>query len=119
LNPPPGVTADARHRSLDLLRRLNAEQLRQNQRRSELEVRIQNYELAARMQLEASQVLDVSGETEATRRLYGLDDKVTENYGKRCLLARGLAEAGVRFVQVFHRCRTINRGIRTTPPRAN
>ena len=101
LNPPPNVTPRTRRRSLDLLRRLNAEQLRQNQRRNELEVRIQNYELAARMQLEATQVLDVSGETAATRRLYGLDHKITENYGKRCLLARRLVEAGVRFVQVF------------------
>lgn len=101
LNPPPNVTPQTRRRSLDLLRRLNAEQLRQNQRRNELEVRIQNYELAARMQLEATQVLDVSGETAATRRLYGLDHKITENYGKRCLLARRLVEAGVRFVQVF------------------
>ena len=101
LNPPPNVTPQTRRRSLDLLRRLNAEQLRQNQRRNELEVRIQNYELAARMQLEATQVLDMSGETAATRRLYGLDHKITENYGKRCLLARRLVEAGVRFVQVF------------------
>ena len=101
LNPPANVTPQTRRRSLDLLRRLNAEQLRQNQRRNELEVRIQNYELAARMQLEATQVLDVSGETAATRRLYGLDHKITENYGKRCLLARRLVEAGVRFVQVF------------------
>jgi uncharacterized protein (DUF1501 family) len=66
-----------------------------------LEARIQNYELAARMQLSAGEVLDVSKESAATRKLYGLDNAVTESYGMRCLLARRLIEAGVRFVQVF------------------
>ncbi len=52
------------------------------------------------MQREAESILDLSCETEATRRLYGMDDKITENYGKRCLMARRLVEAGVRFVTV-------------------
>src|SRR5262249_58806462 len=68
---------------------------------SELEARIQNYELAARMQLSAGEVLDVSKESAATRKLYGLDNPVTASYGMRCLLARRLIEAGVRFVHVL------------------
>ena len=62
---------------------------------------IQNYELAARMQLKAGEVLDLSRESAATRKLYGLDNPVTAGYGTRCLMARRLIEAGVRFVQVF------------------
>src|SRR5262249_8570585 len=67
----------------------------------ELEARIQNYELAARMQLTAAGVLDVSKESDATRKLYGLDNPITAPYGTRCLMARRLIEAGVRFVQGF------------------
>ena len=66
----------------------------------ELEARIQNYELAARMQLSATDVLDISNESEATRKLYGLDNSLTASYGLRCLMARRLVEAGVRFVQI-------------------
>ncbi|HMF14021.1 MAG TPA: DUF1501 domain-containing protein, partial [Gemmataceae bacterium] len=62
---------------------------------------IRNYELAARMQLRAESVLSLAGESKATRALYGLDDKVTADYGTRCLMARRLVEAGVRFVQVM------------------
>ena len=68
---------------------------------SELETRIQNYELAARMQLAAGDVLDLSDESAATRKLYGLDNPTTAGYGLRCLMARRLVEAGVRFVQIF------------------
>jgi len=67
---------------------------------SVLETRIQNYELAARMQLAAGSVLDLSTETAATRKRYGLDNPVTHAYGLRCLMARKLVEAGVRFVQI-------------------
>ena len=95
--PSPDVQAD----NLDLLARLNREHQRRYPQESALEARIQNYELAARMQLAASQTLDVSGETSATCRAYGLDNKATERYGLRCLMARRLVESGVRFVQVF------------------
>ncbi|GIT31376.1 MAG: hypothetical protein Ct9H300mP1_34220 [Planctomycetaceae bacterium] len=67
---------------------------------TEIEARIQNYELAARMQLAAADVLDISKETAATGKLYGVDNKTTEPYGRRCLMARKLVEAGVRFVQI-------------------
>jgi hypothetical protein len=87
--------------SLDFLADLNREHQKQYPRETELEARIQNYELAARMQLRAAEAIDLSKESAATRKLYGLDDKVTASYGTRCLMARRLVEAGVRFVQVF------------------
>lgn len=85
---------------LEFLAALNRRHQVRYPRESELETRIQNYELAARMQLAASQVLDVSQETEATQKLYGLDQPATRGYGMRCLLARKLVESGVRFVQI-------------------
>jgi hypothetical protein len=101
LNPalplPPGAQRD----NLDFLAKLNAAHLQQHPRESELEARIQNYELAARMQLAAPEALDLSKESEATKKLYGLDNPVTASYGTRCLMARRLIEAGVRFVQIF------------------
>src|SRR5207247_1004676 len=75
--------------------------LRRHPQNSELEARISNYELAARMQTSVPDVLDLTQETEETRKLYGLDNPKTAEYGKRCLLARRLVEHGVRFVQIF------------------
>ena len=94
---PPGVQRE----SLDFLAKLNAEHLRSHPGESELEARIQNYEMAAGMQLAATEVLDLSKESDATRKAYGLDDELTASYGTRCLMARRLVEAGVRFVQIF------------------
>lgn len=68
---------------------------------SRLDARIASYELAAKLQLSAPEVLNISGESDATRRFYGLDEKVTEDFGTRCLVARRLLERGVRFVQVW------------------
>jgi hypothetical protein len=101
LNPARPVPPAVRRHELDLLTALNAEHARTHPRESELESRIRNYELAARMQLAAGELLDLSKEAPATRRLYGLDDPLTRNYGTRCLMARRLVESGVRFVQVF------------------
>ena len=67
----------------------------------ELESRIANYELAARMQLEALKVADIDGESEATRKLYGIDQKIAGPFSRLCLMARRLAESGVRFIQVY------------------
>jgi hypothetical protein len=94
---PKGSQAD----QLALLARLNEEHRAKHPENSELEARIRNYELAARMQLAAGKLLDLSKESEVTRTLYGLDNPVTAGYGLRCLMARRLVEAGVRFVQVF------------------
>lgn len=79
---------------------MNREHQSGHAQESELEARIQNYELAARMQLAATQVLDLSKESESTKKLYGLDNPITADYGTRCLMARRMIQAGVRFVQV-------------------
>ncbi len=68
---------------------------------SRLEARIASYEMAARLQLSAPEVMDLSKETDATRKLYGLDEKATEDFGRNCLIARRLLERGGRFVQVW------------------
>src|SRR5262245_15804544 len=101
LHPSRPVPDVVQRDSLDFLAELNREHARRYPRETELEARIQNYELAARMQLKAAEAIDLSKESAATRKLYGLDDPVTASYGTRCLMARRLIEAGVRFVQVF------------------
>jgi len=101
LRPGLPVPADIRRAQLDLLAKLNADHQRHFPGDSDLEARIRNYELAARMQLAAGDLLDLSRETAATRELYGLDRPETASYGLRCLMARRLVESGVRFVQVF------------------
>ncbi len=101
LLPPSGVSATARRNQLQFLDALNAAHLRRHPRNSELAARISNYELAARMQTSVPDVVDLSKETEETRKLYGLDNPKTAEYGRRCLLARRLVERGVRFVQIF------------------
>lgn len=101
LQPAMHVDADARRDDLDLIARLNELHRRSYPQESDLDARIRNYELAARMQLAAGDVLDLANETRATRDLYGLDEALTAGYGLRCLMARRLVESGVRFVQVF------------------
>ncbi|MBM3846203.1 MAG: DUF1501 domain-containing protein, partial [Verrucomicrobia bacterium] len=101
LDPPPFLRGDLQRQNLDFLEKLNREHLQKHPGESDLEARIASYELAARMQLAAKEALDISGESEATKRMYGLDDPVTQEYGTRCLLARRLVERGVRFVQLF------------------
>jgi hypothetical protein len=102
LNLHPAVAAPegVQRNNLELLAKLNVERRKLYPSESELEARIRNYELAARMQLSAEKLLDLAQETQATRRLYGLDSAVTANFGTRCLMARRLVESGVRFVQV-------------------
>jgi hypothetical protein len=101
LVPPSGVPPAAQGNQLRLLAELNADHLNRHPHNAELEARISNYELAARMQTSVPAVLDLSRETEETRRLYGLDNPKTAEYGRRCLLACRLVEQGVRFVQIF------------------
>ncbi len=87
--------------SRSLLRRMDASHHARRPGATDLEARISNYELAARMQIEAPEALDISKESEATREMYGLNDEITASYGKRCLMARRLVERGVRFVQIY------------------
>jgi hypothetical protein len=93
---------EQQRRELDLLQRINRMQLEQTGADAELEARIESFELAFRMQMEAPDVLDLSRESQATRDLYGVDADPTDNYARQCLLARRFSEAGVRFVQCTH-----------------
>jgi hypothetical protein len=102
LKPPASVSPEQQRARLDLLARLNDLDMQQYPGNSELAARISSYELAYRMQGCAPDALDVNQESEATRKLYGLDDTVTEPFGRQCLMARRLVERGVRFVQLFH-----------------
>ena len=101
LNNPPGIAPAQQRETLDLINRLNREEIRPGEEDSELSARIAAYELAFRMQSSAQEVVDLRRESEATRALYGLDDKVTAEFGLRCLLARRMVERGVRFVQLY------------------
>jgi hypothetical protein len=102
LHPSEPVPARVRRNTLEALAALNEERRKLYPTESDLEARIRNYELAARMQQGAEKLLDLSREPAAVRRLYGLDDPVTADFGTRCLMARRLVEAGVRFVQVLN-----------------
>ncbi len=87
---------------LDLLERMNRDHLAESGPDDALEARIRSFELAFRMQGSLPEIQDLSGESPATLRLYGVDNPVTENFGRQCLMARRFAERGVRFVQVTH-----------------
>lgn len=97
----PFATRDADRDGFDLLKKLNAGHAEKNPGDSLLDARIKSYELAARMQLSAPEAFDVSKESTTTQKAYGLDATVTEDFGRRCLLARRLVERGTRFVQVW------------------
>jgi hypothetical protein len=104
LQPPTAakhITAASRNDGLALLAEMNAAHAAEHPGDSQLTARIESYELAARLQLSAPELLDLGGETEATKKLYGIDQPETADFGKRCLLARRMAERGVRFVQVW------------------
>lgn len=101
LNNPKGVSVERQRQKLDLLNDLNNQHMQQRPFQTDLEARIKSYELAFRMQANAPEAIDLESETEATQKLYGLDDAKTEAYGRNCLLARRLVERGVRFVQLY------------------
>ena len=101
LQPKTARTADIELGGMELLRKLNARHQQTRPGELELDARIASFELAARMQLTATDALDLNQETAATQQLYGLDQGKTRSYGKRCLMARRLVERGVRFVQIF------------------
>ncbi len=96
----PAAT-DLQRLQLDLVQAMNRDAAKRTGDPA-LDARIGSFELAFRMQTEAPKVMDLSGETKDTLRLYGIDEEPTDNFGRQCLLARRFAEAGVRFVQVSH-----------------
>ncbi len=101
-NLAPGLSTSATQEHFDLLRELNAEQLKAKPGDAELEAVAASYELAWRMQNNAPNVMDIAKETKETQKLYGIGEKATDNFGKQCLMARRLSEAGVRFIQVTY-----------------
>jgi hypothetical protein len=101
LSPPKGTSAARQRGQLDLLGEMNREHARATPDNTELEARIASYELAYRMQSHAPEAVDLKKESAPTRKLYGLDEKRTNEFGTKCLLARRLVERGVRFVQVY------------------
>ena len=102
------LSAKAQRREFDLLRELNAEQLKKAPGDSELEAIISSYELAWRMQSHAPHVLDLADESRETLSLYGIGEPATDNFGRQCLMARRLSESGVRFIQVTYGDNTAN-----------
>jgi hypothetical protein len=100
LKTPPGVSSEQQSATVSLVNQLNRETLPLDGD-SELSARISSYELAFRMQSHAPELVDIGSETQATRKLYGLDQKHTSEFGLRCLFARRMIERGVRFVQLY------------------
>jgi Protein of unknown function (DUF1501) len=101
LHAPEGISSGTQRGVLDLIGRLNQHHLAARGPDAELEARIQTYELAYRMQSAAPEAVDLASESAETKRLYGLDESRTAEFGTRCLLARRLVERGVRFVQLY------------------
>ena len=102
LDRPPGLSRTEQRREFDALRWLNNLHREGRKGSSELDARISAYELAFRMQSEAPELVDISSEPESVRRLYGLDGSATAGFGRQCLLARRLVEAGVRYTLLVH-----------------
>ncbi|MCH7989548.1 MAG: DUF1501 domain-containing protein [Planctomycetes bacterium] len=101
LKPQPQISGKQQRAALDLIRKLNAQHLKERDFDEELSARINSYELAFRMQTAAPELVDLSGETQETLKLYGIDEKETNEFGTRCLLARRMIERNVRFVQLY------------------
>src|SRR5690349_15132602 len=101
LTTPPGVSAKTQRQSLDLLHELNRQHADARPHETELTARILSYELAYRMQTAAAEIVDCANEDKQTLDLYGLNDPVTADFGRKCLIARRLIERGVRFVQLY------------------
>jgi hypothetical protein len=101
LQRPGGMSENAQRRFLDTLNEFNHEHLEPRADNSNLSARIASYEMAFNMQRFAPEAVDLSQETAATKELYGVNDRQTEDFGRRCLLARRLVERGVRFIQLY------------------
>ncbi len=101
LSPPETVTERQQRSRLDLLSALNRHYAADKREDSELEARVNSYELAYRMQSSAPEAVDLSQESAATKKLYGMDEEMTQRFGTNCLMARRLVERGVRFVELY------------------
>jgi hypothetical protein len=113
LATPAQITADMERSTRDLLKLLNEKHLENNPGDTDLVARIASYELAARMQLSAAEVGDLSEESTSTHEAYGINDsnRIKAGFGRNCLLARRLLEKGVRFVQLFNGAYAMGEGV--------
>ena len=107
LSNPPGVDESTRRQMLGDLKQLNERKLEQYGD-PEIATRIAQYELAYRMQMSVPELTDISGESAETLAMYGIGETATDNFGRQCLMARRMSEAGVRFVQVTYGDNTAN-----------
>ncbi|QDU13771.1 hypothetical protein CA11_15570 [Gimesia maris] len=113
-----GIPMSVQRKELDYLQQMNREHLAESGPDAALEGRINSFELAYRMQTAAPELQDISDESEATQKEYGLDQDVTKNFGRQCLMARRFAERGVRFVQITHSYKWDQHGgLKTALPR--
>jgi uncharacterized protein (DUF1501 family) len=101
LSTPDGIPPAAQKETLDLITRLDRRHFAAREDDTNLDARIAAYELAFRMQSEAPEAVDLNQESAATKKLYGIDEPMTDDFGRKCLLARRLVERGVRFVQLY------------------
>ena len=101
LDPPAWKTRDHERANLDVLAALNRDHMGLHPQHDELAARVENYELAFRMQMEVPGILDIDRESERVRRIYGVGEEGVDAFARKCLLARRLVENGVRFVQIF------------------
>jgi hypothetical protein len=101
LSPATNISRDRQRKNLDLLSHLNQSHLAARPLRSDLAARLESYELAFAMQTEVPDIIDLEGESRATREAYGIGEASTDAFGRKCLLARRLVEKGVRFVQAY------------------
>ena len=101
INPPQGVTRKQQRRNLDFLSKLNRRHAEQHPQHKELVARMKNYELAFRMQMQVPDIVNIDDETDKIKEMYGVGKEPTDNFARRCLLARKLVEKGVRFVQLY------------------
>ena len=102
LDLPGGISRQQQRKEFDFLKWLNGQHRQERPGASELEARINAYELAFRMQAEAPEIVYLSRESGQTRQLYGLDNPVTEGFGRQCLLAKRLVEKGVCYNLLIH-----------------
>ena len=101
LQPPSGISTEHQRANLDLLAKLNQNHAEEHPWHEELKARMNNYELAFRMQTQVPETLDLGGEDDTTKAMYGIGNDATDAFGRKCLLARKLVEKGVRFVQLY------------------
>lgn len=101
IHPRKEITREHQRKTLDFLGHLNKQHATRHPQHDALAARMQSYELAFRMQTQVPEIVNISGESKQTLDMYGVDEEPTDNFGRRCLLARKLVEKGVRFVQLY------------------